>query len=109
MACTMTVILEHAFEAGRALCCFQASRLPEALHWADWGLARVARNADALRWKAAILAELGDLGGARQAAAKLLEISPGERISLLVVGLPFRRRETAERLGRALALAGLPD
>lgn len=94
--------------AGRALCCFQQGQLEDAVAWADSGLARVPRNSDALRFKAAALAELGRLEAARATAAQLLEVAPGERAGPVAAALPLRNRETARRLAAALTAAGVP-
>jgi hypothetical protein len=52
--------------------------------------------------------ESGDLSGAQRLAAELLQRSPNERARRALL-LPFRRRETSERLHRAFIAAGIPD
>jgi adenylate cyclase len=77
-------------------------------------LAEAARRAPRQRhirqWLAATYAELGQLEGAREEAAAVLQIEPGFTIKGTATNFsPFRRIDDAEHLFEGLRKAGLPE
>lgn len=99
---------DNSINAGRAIACFQAGDLAAADHWTRIALARSRTSLEAYRVAIAVAVEQQRPDDARVLARQLLALSPAERARRARL-LPFRRRETAERLYRAYLEAGLPD
>jgi DNA-binding SARP family transcriptional activator/TolB-like protein len=99
---------DNSINAGRAIACFQAGDLAAADHWTRIALARSRTSLEAYRVAIAVAVEQQRPDDARSLAQQLLALSPAERARRARL-LPFRRRETAERLYRAYLDAGLPD
>jgi tetratricopeptide (TPR) repeat protein len=99
---------DNSINAGRAIACFQAGDLAAADHWTRIALARSRTSLEAYRVAIAVAVEQQRPDDARALARQLLALSPAERARRARL-LPFRRRETAERLYRAYLEAGLPD
>jgi DNA-binding SARP family transcriptional activator/tetratricopeptide (TPR) repeat protein len=99
---------DNSINAGRAIACFQAGDLAAADHWTRIALARSRTSLEAYRVAIAVAVEQQRPDDARALARQLLALSPAERARRARL-LPFRRRETAERLYRAYLDAGLPD
>jgi tetratricopeptide (TPR) repeat protein len=99
---------DNSINAGRALAAFQAGDVAAAARHARRSLALMQNSLEGYRMAIAAAVESGDLSGAQRLAAELLQRSPNERARRALL-LPFRRRETSERLHRAFIAAGIPD
>jgi tetratricopeptide (TPR) repeat protein len=99
---------DNSINAGRALAAFQAGDVAAAARHARRSLALMQNSLEGYRMAIAAAVESGDLLGAQRLAAELLQRSPNERARRALL-LPFRRRETSERLHRAFIAAGIPD
>jgi len=86
-----------------------AGRYDESCLWAERSLQQRPNYLAAFRDLAASSALAGRLEEARDAMAKLRELSPQMRLSNLPKWLPFRRSEDFDRLATGLRLAGLPE
>ena len=99
---------DNNINAGRAIAAFQAGDLAAAGRYARLSLALMQTSLEGYRAAIAVAVETGDMAEARRLAAALVQRSPGERARRALL-LPFRRRETSERLYRAFLAAGIPD
>ena len=99
---------DNNINAGRAVAAFQAGDLAAAGRYARLSLALMQTSLEGYRAAIAVAVETGELDEARRLAALLLARSPGERARRALL-LPFRHRETSERLHRAFLAAGIPD
>jgi TolB-like protein/Tfp pilus assembly protein PilF len=99
---------DNNINAGRAIAAFQAGDLAAAGRYARLSLALMQTSLEGYRAAIAVAVELGDLAEARRLAAALIQRAPGERARRALL-LPFRRRETSDRLYRAFLAAGIPD
>jgi tetratricopeptide (TPR) repeat protein len=99
---------DNSINAGRAIAAFQAGDLAAAGRHARTSLALMQTSLEGYRAAVAVAVETGELEEARRLAAELLARSPQERARRALL-LPFRRRETSERLHRAFLAAGIPD
>jgi DNA-binding SARP family transcriptional activator/TolB-like protein len=99
---------DNSINAGRAIAAFQAGDLAAAGRHARTSLALMQTSLEGYRAAIAVAVETGDLAEAQRLAAHLLVRSPGERARRALL-LPFRRRETSERLHLAFLAAGIPD
>jgi TolB-like protein/Tfp pilus assembly protein PilF len=88
---------------------FVAGRYDQAIGWLRKAQRANARFVACHRTLTASLALSGDLDGAREAAAHLLEVEPRFRVSAFTSWYPLRRPDDLERFGRGLRLAGLPE
>ena len=99
---------DNNINAGRAIAAFQAGDLAAAGRYARLSLALMQTSLEGYRAAIAVAVETGDMAEARRLAAALVQRAPGERARRALL-LPFRRRETSERLYRAFLAAGIPD
>lgn len=99
---------DNNINAGRAIAAFQAGDLVAAERYARLSLALMQTSLEGFRAAIAVAVELGQLAEARRLAAALMQRAPGERARRALL-LPFRRRQTSERLYRAFLAAGIPD
>ena len=89
---------------------FFLGRYDEAASWAAMALQDNADHHPGLRIAAASNAMAGRLEQAQEAMARLRQLNPALRVSILkdVVG-PFRRAEDLSRLEEGMRQAGLPE
>lgn len=99
---------DNNINAGRAIAAFQAGDLAAAGRYARLSLALMQTSLEGYRAAIAVAVETGDMAEAQRLAAALIQRAPGERARRALL-LPFRRRETSERLYRAFLAAGIPD
>jgi tetratricopeptide (TPR) repeat protein len=99
---------DNNINAGRAIAAYQAGDLVAAERYARLSLALMQTSLEGFRAAIAVAVELGQLAEAQRLAETLMQRSPGERARRALL-LPFRRRETSERLYRAFLAAGIPD
>lgn len=99
---------DNTINAGRAIACFQSGDLAAADRWTRIAFARSRTSLEAFRVAIAVAVEQGRLVDAGELVRQLQALSPGERARRARL-LPFRRRETAERLFSAYLAAGLPE
>jgi Tfp pilus assembly protein PilF len=99
---------DNTINAGRAIACFQSGDLVAADHWTRIAFARSRTSLEAFRVAIAVAVEQGRLDDAEELVKQLQALSPSERARRARL-LPFRRRETAERLFSAYLAAGLPE
>lgn len=92
----------------QAMTCLAAGRLEEALAWTDRSLEVVTTHAAVYRVRAVTLVELGRLDEARAAAAEMLRIAPGFRLSRLERSIPASPALLPRYLA-ALRKLGLPE
>lgn len=88
---------------------FMCGRDQEALTWAKKALHAGADNQSPLRILAASSAFAGEQQQAESAIARLRELHPALRISILHEFIPLRRPEDLARLAEGLRKAGLPE
>jgi len=98
----------HTMEHGTANAHFRAGRYEEALRWVEKSLRRQPREPVALLTLTLIKAAAGDMEGARSAMQRVLQISPGRRIST-AVSLPIFSPERRAWMADLLRKAGMPD
>jgi TolB-like protein/class 3 adenylate cyclase len=87
---------------------FFAGRYREASSWAERSIQEHISPV-ALRVLAASLALAGKLEEARDAAVRLMQLSPALRVSHIKTLIPIRRPDDLARLEEGLRLAGLPE
>lgn len=98
---------DNNINSGRAVAAFQAKDLDSAARWARIALTR-SRSLEGYRVAIAVAHEQGRPEEARRLAGELMQLSPKERARRARL-LPFRNRETSERLYAAFVAAGIPD
>jgi hypothetical protein len=91
-----------------AMACLAAGRLEEALAWTDRSLEVVTTHAAMHRVRAVALVELGRPDEARAAAADMLRLAPGFRLSRLEQSIPASPALLPRYLA-ALRQLGLPE
>jgi TolB-like protein/class 3 adenylate cyclase len=97
----------HAMETATAAAHLRADRYDEASHWAEKALRDQPNSADAAQVLAISCVLGGELEKARSAMQRLLQISPGRRISNRPFGrIPPERQALIES---ALRKAGMPE
>jgi TolB-like protein/class 3 adenylate cyclase/Tfp pilus assembly protein PilF len=97
----------HAMETATASAHLRADRYDEASHWAEKALRDQPNSADAAQVLAVSCALGGDLERAQRAMQRLLQISPGRRISNRTFrSISPERRALVES---ALRKAGMPE
>jgi len=93
---------------GSALAHYFAGRYEETVRLAEQVIRQVPAFLPALRMAAMGHAMLGEQASASAAAARVLALDPGARVSILVPLLPLRQPEHRERYRDGLSRAGLP-
>jgi tetratricopeptide (TPR) repeat protein len=88
---------------------FIAGRYEEAVIWLGKARRENARFVPMHRTRAACLALLGRDDEAKAAAADLLAVHPGFRVSAFEASYPLRRPDDLDRFAKGLRLAGLPE
>ncbi len=97
-------------QAATAHAHFFAGRYDDAASWASAALRGTPKLLPALRIGASADAFAGRIEMAQKSVARLLQISPGERVSNLeAIFGPYRRADDAWRYGEGLRRAGLPE
>ncbi len=100
----------HAMQAATAAAHFHADRYDEASAWAEKALRENPLNADAEYYLAASNALAGRLESAQQTMARLLQISPTQRLSNVgALAASYRRPEDYARWLEGLRRAGMPE
>ena len=77
--------------------------------WVQNALAVNANVIQTLRASAAVNAALGEIQGAREAANRILQLNPHEKISTILIFHLARRPEDRAKIVEYLRLAGLPE
>ena len=88
---------------------FVAGRYDQAIGWLRKAQRLNPRFSACNRTLTASLALAGDLGAAREASKRVLEIEPGFRVSVFASWYPLRRPGDLDRFADGLRLAGLPE
>jgi TolB-like protein len=101
--------LSFGMYAGLAFAHFFAGRYDEAASWAEKALREQPTWIPALRTAAASYALAGREQDARETMARLRELAPEMKISLLKDLMPLRRPDDLNRFTEGLRKAGLPD
>ncbi len=96
-------------ESATAFAHLCAGRYAEGSLWADRSLSHKADQLPSLAFSAAADAHLGHLERARKTIARLLELEPGMRITIVKSLGPFRCAEHFARFAEGLRKAGLPE
>jgi adenylate cyclase len=100
----------HAMQAASASAHFFAGRYDEASSWAERALREQPNNLDVIGLLAMSDALAGRLGKARAGMARLVQFSPGRRLSNISDRLPpYRRPEDRLKVLEAARKAGLPE
>jgi adenylate cyclase len=86
-----------------------AAEYDEAVSCAEHALRAMPRHLPALRVAAASSALTGRMDQARRATARLLQLDPAFRVSMLKDITPLRRPEDLARYADGLRKAGLPE
>jgi adenylate cyclase len=97
----------HAMEAATAHAHLRAGRYGEATVWAEKALRNLPNSPHALAALSIANSLAGDLDKAQAAMKRLLEVTPGRRISNFF--RPFARPEHRALFTNALRKAGMPD
>jgi adenylate cyclase len=101
--------LMFAIKGGIALAHFVAGHYDEASSWAEQSLAEQKDYSHAARILAASSALRGRLDVAHTALARLRQLDPEFRISILRDRFPLRRQQDIDRVADGLRKAGLPE
>ena len=101
--------LIYFYTAGAGLAEFLAGRYEQAIPWCRKALQVNPRFLACLRHLTTSLAHLNRLDEAQAAAAQLLALEPGFRVSIFASWYPLRPAENLERYVAGLRAAGLPD
>jgi TolB-like protein len=99
----------HRMEVGAAMAHLMASRIEDALSWAERASIQGSDHALPISIFAAIYARAGRGNEAWLAIQRLRRLDPGLRLSHLHEWLPFRRSQDLENFADALREAGLPE
>jgi tetratricopeptide (TPR) repeat protein len=100
----------HAMQAATASAHFFAGRYDEASSWAGRALREQPNNLDVIGLLAMSDALAGRLEQARAGMARLVELSPGRRLSNINDRMPpYRRPEDCAKVLEAARRAGLPE
>lgn len=100
----------HAMQAATASAHFFAGRYDEASSWAERALREQPSNLDVIGLLAMSDALAGRLEKARVAMTRLVQLSPGRRLSNIGDRLPpYRRPEDRAKVLEAARKAGLPE
>jgi hypothetical protein len=95
-------------EVGAAMAHLMASRVEDALSWAERASIQGSDHALPISIFAAIYARAGRSKEARLAMRRLRQLDPELRLSHLRDWLPFQRSQDLESFADALHVAGLP-
>jgi len=94
---------------GLAYAHFFAGRNEEASSWAATAVRQQQNYLSSQRILMACHAMSGRIEGAREICARLMQLNPDQRISLIQDRAPFRRVQDIERLAQAFRIAGMPE
>lgn len=100
----------HAMQAATASAHFFAGRHDEAAFWAEKALREQPNNLDVIGLLAMSDALAGRLEKARAEMARLVQLSPGRRLSNINDRMPpYRRPQDRAKILEAARKAGLPE
>ena len=94
---------------GLAYAHFFAGRNEDASTWAATAVRQQQNYLSSQRILMACHAMSGRIEGAREICARLMQLNPDQRISLIKDRAPFRRVQDIERLAQAFRIAGMPE